>query len=152
MDKPQHRSPLKNSFKVRNAVTRFLYHENVDLPRRFQRPPYLSGTYCHKTGTRPRQPTIYTRHRLHLNKWLLFVRNLNVLSIWMPTTHLVLDLQWGSEYQTSLVFKWSERGWMPNGLVFEHHLNTRQMYAIVPLNIKVFHWIVPQRLLNQPRS
>ena len=35
-------------------------------------------------------------------------------------------VQWGSEYQTSLVFKWSKRGWMPNGLVFECHLNTGQ--------------------------
>ena len=24
------------------------------------------------------------------------------------------------------------------------------MYAIVPLNIKAFHWVVTQRLLNQP--
>ena len=28
-------------------------------------------------------------------------------------------IQWGSEYKTSLLFKWSKRGWMPNGLVFE---------------------------------
>ena len=33
-------------------------------------------------------------------------------------------LQWGSKFQTSLVFKWSKRGWMPNGLVFECHLIT----------------------------
>ena len=26
------------------------------------------------------------------------------------------------------------------------------IYAIVPLNIKALHWIVPQRLLNQPQS
>ena len=46
---------------------------------------------------------------------------------------------WGSEYQTSLVFKWSKRGWMPTGPVFECHLNTgqpnhlnmRQMHAIL---------------------
>ena len=35
-------------------------------------------------------------------------------------------LQWGSEYQTSLEFKWSKRGWMPNGPVFECHLNSKQ--------------------------
>ena len=35
-------------------------------------------------------------------------------------------LQWGSEYRTSLVFKWSKRGRIPNGLVFEWHLNTGQ--------------------------
>ena len=36
-------------------------------------------------------------------------------------------IQCGSKYQTSMVFKWSERGWMmPNGLVFEYHFNTRQ--------------------------
>ena len=29
-------------------------------------------------------------------------------------------VQWGSEYRTSLVFKWSKRGWMPKGLVFEY--------------------------------
>ena len=32
----------------------------------------------------------------------------------------------GSEYRTCLVLKWSKRGWMPNGLVFECHLNTGQ--------------------------
>ena len=36
------------------------------------------------------------------------------------------SIPWGSEYQTSLVFKWSKRDWMPNGLVFECHLNTGQ--------------------------
>ena len=35
------------------------------------------------------------------------------------------ELQWGSEYQTSLVLKWTKKGWMPNGLVFECHLNIR---------------------------
>ena len=35
-------------------------------------------------------------------------------------------IQWGSEYQTSLVFEWSKRVWMPNDLVFECHLNTEQ--------------------------
>ena len=36
----------------------------------------------------------------------------------------------GTEYQTSLVFDWSKRGWTPNGPVFECHLNTRKMDAI----------------------
>ena len=35
-------------------------------------------------------------------------------------------VQWESEYPTSLVFEWSKRGWMPNGLVFGCHLNTGQ--------------------------
>ena len=35
-------------------------------------------------------------------------------------------LQWGSENQTSYVFEWSKRGWMPNGPVFKCHLNTGQ--------------------------
>ena len=34
------------------------------------------------------------------------------------------QIQWGSEYQTSLVFEWLKRGWMPNGLVFKCLLNT----------------------------
>ena len=34
--------------------------------------------------------------------------------------------QWGSDYQTSLVFEWLKRGWMPNGPVFECNLNTIQ--------------------------
>ena len=38
--------------------------------------------------------------------------------------HLKIRLQWGSGYQTCLAFKWSKRGWMSNGLVFECHLNT----------------------------
>ena len=36
------------------------------------------------------------------------------------------ELQWGFDYQTSLVFEWSKRGWMPNILVFKCHLHTRQ--------------------------
>ena len=35
-------------------------------------------------------------------------------------------IQWGSEHLTSLVIKWSRRGWMPNGLVFKCHLITGQ--------------------------
>ena len=35
-------------------------------------------------------------------------------------------IQWESENRTSLVFKWSKRGWMPNGPVFECYLNTGQ--------------------------
>ena len=33
-------------------------------------------------------------------------------------------LQWESEWQTGVVFKSSQRGWMPNGLVLDCHLNT----------------------------
>ena len=36
------------------------------------------------------------------------------------------EIQYGSKYQTSLVFEWSKRGWLPNGLVFKCHLNTEQ--------------------------
>ena len=51
--------------------------------------------------------------------------------------HCIL-VQWGSEYLTISVFKWLQRGWMPNGPVFERHLitgkpdhlNTEQMDAI----------------------
>ena len=39
--------------------------------------------------------------------------------------------QWVSEYQTSLVFKWSKRGRIPSGLVFERQLNTGQMEAFL---------------------
>ena len=35
-------------------------------------------------------------------------------------------IQRESEYQTSLVFKWLKRGWMPNDPLFECHLNTGQ--------------------------
>ena len=38
----------------------------------------------------------------------------------------ISNVQWGSENWTSSVFKWSHKGWIPNGLVFERHLNTRQ--------------------------
>ena len=38
--------------------------------------------------------------------------------IWRVECNLI---QWGSEYQTSSVFKWSKRGWMPNGPVFKCH-------------------------------
>ena len=33
-----------------------------------------------------------------------------------------IQIEWGSEYGTSLIFKWSRRGWMPNGVVFKSHL------------------------------
>ena len=33
-------------------------------------------------------------------------------------------IQWGSEYRTSLVFKWSKVVRLPNGLLSECHLNT----------------------------
>ena len=34
-------------------------------------------------------------------------------------------MQWGSEYRTSLVFEWLKVERLPNGLVFECHLNAR---------------------------
>ena len=39
-------------------------------------------------------------------------------------------IQWGAEYQTSLVFILSKRCQMPNGPVFNCHLNIGQMNAI----------------------
>ena len=32
-----------------------------------------------------------------------------------------VKMQWRSEYRISQVFKWSKRGWMPNGPEFEYH-------------------------------
>ena len=51
----------------------------------------------------------------------------NIFNRW----HLLLQIQWGSEYRPSLVCEWSKRGWMPNGLVFKCHLNTRQIDTIL---------------------
>ena len=34
-------------------------------------------------------------------------------------------MQWGSEIQTSLDFKWSKRGWVSNGSDFEWDLKSR---------------------------
>ena len=42
-----------------------------------------------------------------------------------------MAMQWGSVYPTSLVSEWSKQGWMPNGVIFECHLNTGQMDAIL---------------------
>ena len=50
--------------------------------------------------------------------FLRFIRNVSIQ-------------HWGSEYLTSLVFIWLKRGWMPNGLVLECHLNTGQMDVIL---------------------
>ena len=36
----------------------------------------------------------------------------------------ILVIQWGSDYRSSPVFKWSKVVWSPNGLVFQCHLNT----------------------------
>ena len=47
------------------------------------------------------------------------IQKLEHVRYWNPL------LQWESEYWTSLVFKWSKRGWMPNGPVFKWHLNNR---------------------------
>ena len=54
---------------------------------------------------------------------------IGIFYFWKPIVYLSVmckQIQWGSEYRTSLVFKWSKRGQMPNGLVFECHLNTGQ--------------------------
>ena len=37
-----------------------------------------------------------------------------------------MHVEWGSEYQTSLVFEWLKRGWKLNGPVFKCHSNTGQ--------------------------
>ena len=61
--------------------------------------------------------------------------------------------QWGSENCTSLVLVWSERGWKPNGLVFECHLNTGQpnhlntrlmkaiLFSYVMVHLVVLLWL-----------
>ena len=53
--------------------------------------------------------------------------------------YLCRSLPWGYEYQTSVVFKWSKRGWKPNGLVLKcnliithhYHFNTGQIFSYV---------------------
>ena len=54
-----------------------------------------------------------------------------------------LLLQWGSEYQTNLAFEWLNRGWMPDGSVFECHLNAGQMDTIL------FSYVLVQYLNDQ---
>ena len=49
-------------------------------------------------------------------------------------------IQRGSEYQNSLVFEWSKRGWMSNGLVFECHLKTGQIDTILFSYVIVQNW------------
>ena len=53
-------------------------------------------------------------------------------------------IQWGSEYQTSLVFKWSKVVHLPNGLLSQCHLNTGLnlvRYSDHHLNTRpVFKW------------
>ena len=51
------------------------------------------------------------------------------------TVGQIMDIQIrGSEYQTSLVFQWSKRDWMPNGLLFRHQrrfsVNRRDLQAL----------------------
>ena len=55
-----------------------------------------------------------------------------------------VKIQRGSEYQSRSVFKWSKRGQMPNGLVFECSLNTGQTDH---LNIRQVHAILLSYLL-----
>ena len=64
----------------------------------------------------------------------LFIEQLkkgNIIAIftcfktWVPA----IKIKYSGDLNTklrSLVFKWSKIGWMPNGLVFECHLNTKQ--------------------------
>ena len=58
------------------------------------------------------------------------VRNFSCLhpSRGVPPTRVlqekVFEIQWGSEYRTSLVFECSKVVRLPNGLLFECHLNT----------------------------
>ena len=54
----------------------------------------------------------------YLNQTHLTIQNQKEFEIWAPPV-----VQWGSEYQTSLVFKWSKLVRLPNGLLFECHLN-----------------------------
>ena len=49
-----------------------------------------------------------------------------VFWIWNILWSDYFQLQWGSEYFSSLVFKWSKRGWTPNALVSKCHLKTEQ--------------------------
>ena len=58
------------------------------------------------------------------------------------------SLCWYTEYEyskdlnTKLVFEWSKKGWMPNGLVFKCHLNNRQKDTIFSSTGSVFEWLV----------
>ena len=70
------------------------------------------------------------------------------------TDKIILHIQWGSEYQTSLVLKWWKRGWVPNSPLFQchlnisqvDHLNTRQMDAIL------FSYVLVQYICIQIRT
>ena len=67
--------------------------------------------------------------------WKREIRTKFCLQTWTKWTRLektnfmhsatLFEIQWGSEYRTSLVFKWSKDVQSPNGLLFESHLNNR---------------------------
>ena len=52
------------------------------------------------------------------------------------------QLQWGSEMRTSLDFKWSIRGWVPNGLEFECNLKSRSPTICNPDNLPPFYHLI----------
>ena len=64
-----------------------------------------------------------------LQLFKLGISQINSSSFYVREIHL--HTQWGSEYQTSLVFELLKRGWMPNDLVFECRLNTGHMDTIL---------------------
>ena len=61
-------------------------------------------------------------------------------------------LQWGSENQTSYVFEWSKRGWMPNGPVFKCHLNTGQPdnFNIKQMDAILFSYVLVRYIWHSP--
>ena len=56
------------------------------------------------------------------------------------------QVQWGSKYQTSLLFKWLKVVWLPNGPIFECHLNTEQpghlRFKSIYLVLYKIKWII----------
>ena len=76
--------------------------------------------------------------------WLVQLLNIRPFNDWITIDHLKTWIQWGSEYQTSLVFKWSKVVRPPNGLLFKCHLNTW-------LNLVWYsdhHFLIPDWYLN----
>ena len=85
--------------------------------------------------------------------WILLIFGFWILTVFIN------DIQCGSEYRTSQLFKWLDRGWMPNGLVFkmpfeywtaqpfEIWTNGHLLFSYVPFEIRtskslVFKWSV----------
>ena len=44
-----------------------------------------------------------------------------------PSVNGTIQIQWGSEYRTSSVFKWSKRVCLPNVQLFKSHLKTSKV-------------------------